>query len=284
LTFADNIRESKRKIVILFDWIHFYFISKTRFQIHSPKVYSFIEAVLENNKDYYQYGIIEETREILLHDHREIEFRDFGTGSKKLKGTKRKVSAMAKTILADKNKIKILFQIALYSKANTIVELGTAFGLSGMALASAINKSALYTIEGDQETAKIATAVFKRNKLANIVQYQGVFANVLPGILKSLKKIDLVLIDGNHSYEATLAYFKTILPYCHQNTILIFDDIYWSKGMIKAWREIEKSQEIAFTIDLFYYGLVFFDKLMAENQNFKLIKSKWKPFSMGFWS
>ena len=39
---------------------------------------------------------------------------------------------------------------------------------------------------------------------------------------------------------------------------MIFDDIYWSVGMKKAWEEIKEYPEVTVTIDLFWIGLVFF--------------------------
>jgi hypothetical protein len=39
---------------------------------------------------------------------------------------------------------------------------------------------------------------------------------------------------------------------------MIFDDIYWSKGMKQAWDLIKQHPQVTVTIDLFWIGLVFF--------------------------
>jgi hypothetical protein len=44
----------------------------------------------------------------------------------------------------------------------------------------------------------------------------------------------------------------------NENTLLIFDDIYWSEGMKAAWNEIKAHPKVTVTIDLFWIGLVFF--------------------------
>ena len=34
-------------------------------------------------------------------------------------------------------------------------------------------------------------------------------------------------------------------------------NIYWSKGMTKAWEEIKKDSRVKISIDLYYFGIVF---------------------------
>jgi hypothetical protein len=50
---------------------------------------------------------------------------------------------------------------------------------------------------------------------------------------------------------------------------MIFDDIYWNKDMEKAWQEIKNNQKVTVSIDLFYFGLIFFRK-EQEKQHFIL--------------
>ncbi|NJW55521.1 class I SAM-dependent methyltransferase, partial [Salinimicrobium sp. CDJ15-91] len=49
-----------------------------------------------------------------------------------------------------------------------------------------------------------------------------------------------------------------LLPTIHNNSVMIFDDIHWSKGMEEAWEEIKAHPEVRVTIDTFQWGLVFF--------------------------
>ncbi|WP_324721913.1 O-methyltransferase [Salinimicrobium sp. HB62] len=69
---------------------------------------------------------------------------------------------------------------------------------------------------------------------------------------------DLVYIDGNHQKEATLSYFEKLLPTIHNDSVIIFDDIHWSKGMEEAWEEIKAHPKVRVSIDTFHWGLVFF--------------------------
>jgi hypothetical protein len=67
----------------------------------------------------------------------------------------------------------------------------------------------------------------------------------------------------------------------HDGCIFIFDDIHWSGEMESCWQEIKAHPEVTLTIDLFYFGIVFFRKEFLVKEHFTLIKWSWKPFSVG---
>ena len=50
---------------------------------------------------------------------------------------------------------------------------------------------------------------------------------------------------------------------------MIFDDIHWDKSMQKAWNEIKNHHKVKVSIDLFYFGLIFFRK-EQEKEHFIL--------------
>ena len=53
-------------------------------------------------------------------------------------------------------------------------------------------------------------------------------------------------------------YFKLALAKKNTHSIFVFDDIYWSEGMQRAWKEICANKEVTLSVDLFYFGIVFF--------------------------
>ena len=94
----------------------------------------------------------------------------------------------------------------------------------------------------------------------------GDFNLTLANKLKEILTIDLDFIDGNHQEDPTIDYFKECLKYANNNTIFIFDDIHWSKGMENAWDYIKSHQKTTLTIDLFFVGVVFIkSELSKEN-------------------
>ena len=94
-----------------------------------------------------------------------------------------------------------------------------------------------------------------------------------PSLQKTLEKIptiDLAFVDGNHRKEPTLQYFRQLLDKKTEQSILIFDDIHWSKGMEEAWQQIQQHPDVTLTIDLFFIGLVFFRKEQKVAQHFSI--------------
>ena len=77
-------------------------------------------------------------------------------------------------------------------------------------------------------------------------------------------------IDGNHRQEPTERYFEQILPYIHNDTLLIFDDIHWSREMESAWKHIVAHEAVSCDIDLFYIGILSFRKEFREKQSFSV--------------
>ncbi|SFN32747.1 O-methyltransferase [Salegentibacter flavus] len=69
---------------------------------------------------------------------------------------------------------------------------------------------------------------------------------------------DLIYFDGHHTKEATLKYFELLLPSAHNDSVFVFDDIHWSRGMEEAWEIIKKHPEVRVSIDTFHLGMIFF--------------------------
>ncbi len=161
-----------------------------------------------------------------------------------------------------------MYRIVQYYKPQTIVELGTSLGITSAYIASAQRNSEVITIEGSKNVALIAGENFKTLGLQNIKLIQGNFDDTLPALLMQLKKIDLAFADGNHRKIPTLNYFHLFLKKVNDESILIFDDIYWSAEMEEAWKEIQQHPSVSLTIDLFFIGLVFFKKDFKAKQYF----------------
>ena len=93
------------------------------------------------------------------------------------------------------------------------------------------------------------------------------FEKALPGIIKGLDGRLFVFIDGNHEKASTLQYFNQLLVKSESNLIIVFDDINWSAGMREAWQEIKTNAKVKISADLFFMGIVFFNKGLPK-QNF----------------
>jgi predicted O-methyltransferase YrrM len=70
----------------------------------------------------------------------------------------------------------------------------------------------------------------------------------------------MILLDGNHRYKPTIDYFNKIQKHVHNDTIIIVDDIYWSNEMKLAWQTLQNHKNVKQSVDLFYFGMLFFRK------------------------
>jgi predicted O-methyltransferase YrrM len=238
--------------------------------VHSPFVFDFIIHVLNDKKEYECYKQIEPLRQQLLHYNSIIEVEDFGAGSAVIPFKKRKVNAIARSSLKNRKFARLLYRIANYYKPQSIIELGTSFGITTSYIACADKNAEVNTFEGSKEIAKIARQNFERAELKNINLIEGNFDKTFEDTLATIKKVDLAFIDGNHHRDATLDYFLSLLKKSSTESIFIFDDIHWSSEMEEAWRQIQEHDSVTLTIDLFFIGLVFFNPDFKVKQHFTI--------------
>jgi predicted O-methyltransferase YrrM len=241
-----------------------------RHSIHSPFVYALIDQVLRDKRKFYAFSAIEARRKELLADHRMVKVTDLGAGSALQKANERRVWDLAKYAAKSPKYGRLLFRLANYFQPETILELGTSLGISTAYLALARPEAQVTTLEGCPEIASLARETFSKLELEQITLTTGNFDDTLAPVLMKLPKLDLAFIDGNHRREPTLRYFSQCLTRVHENSLLIFDDIHWTREMEHAWKEIKAHPSATLTVDLFFMGLVFFKPEFKEKQHFIL--------------
>lgn len=251
------------------DYIIHRLTAKTRHGTHSPFVYKLADTVIYNYSKKTDYKRIERQRTKLLSDNRIITLADFGAGSHLNKNLVKQVKQIAGDALKSPKLAQLIYRLAKNAQPQNIIELGTSLGITTAYLSKACPQSHVLTVEGCPQTAGIALQNFKALLLNNVELQVGNFNDLFPKIIKEVKQLDLVYVDGNHTKEATLNYFNLCLSKITENSLLIFDDIYWSKGMKEAWAEIKENPQVSLTVDLFWLGLVYFRKGQAK-EHFKL--------------
>jgi len=231
--------------------------------IHSPFIFKLVTQIINNNNKYSCYKSIEIERKRLLKTNKTIDIIDYGTGN----NNKRKIKSIAKYSLKQKKQAQLIFRLIKYFSPNNSLEIGTSFGITTCYIAKAAPNSSVITLEGCPKTAQISQEIFKNLNINNIIQYTGKFDSILPNTLSRIQNLDFVFFDGNHTKNATISYFNQCLPFINNNTIFIFDDIYYSKEMLQSWNIIKKNQKVTVTIDMFHLGIVLFKKELSK-QNF----------------
>jgi predicted O-methyltransferase YrrM len=220
-------------------------------------VYKLATECLYDRTAYPAYKDLTGHRKRLLADHEEICVMDFGAGSKVFSSNTRKVSAIAKNAGIGRKRQQLLYRLVRYFKPGSVLELGTSLGLSTMALAMGNEAAEVFTLEGCPETSRKAQQYFDAFQMKNIHLHNVEFDTYLT---ETTMLYDLIYVDGNHSKEKTVAYFHELCKRTHNNSLIIFDDIYWSKEMTAAWMEIIASELVTVSIDTYQWGFVFFRK------------------------
>lgn len=139
---------------------------------------------------------------------------------------------------------------------DVLVELGTHTGNSYFAFCESVKTNALVTKcfavdtwEGDEHSEKYDENVFTSVKVFNDSHYQG-FSTLLRKTFDealadfSDHSIELLHIDGFHSYEAVKHDFETWLPKVSRNGVILFHDITVKErgfGVHKFWQELKET-------------------------------------------
>lgn len=243
------------------EWLYYWLYAVDKYSLQSPFLFQFYNQFIKNSST-KPLGAVENLRKELLKNKNLINISDYGAGSVMNNQQKRSISYIAKTS-ASKPQFSLLLKNLIESyRFSDVLELGTSFGLNTLYMASSENDGDLviHTIEGSEKIAEIAKANFNKSDKKNINIHIGNIDQLLVPVLDEMKKIDLAYMDANHTYEATIKYFETILPKTHENSIVLIDDIHWSPGMKRAWEELKDHPSVTQSVDIYDAGILFFSK------------------------
>lgn len=228
------------------------------------------------------FSIIENRRSFLLNSDLVIECIDFGAGNPhsnrpidQMKEGLRSTTSISKICKASKSKfwVLIIFKLIRKLKPSSCIELGTCLGISASYQAAALTlnkKGRLVTLEGSPESCRVAKETLDINKFKNTEVICGPFDDTFISALSSLQPVDFLFNDGHHDHDAVIKYFDDAIPYLADDAIILFDDISWSQGMRKAWKEIEDDERISVTIDLGAMGIAFLSNRIVEKTKFSI--------------
>lgn len=164
--------------------------------------------------------------------------------------------------------VPFAFWIIENLKPSSLVELGTHNGLSYCAFNQAIQKLklptksyAIDTWKGDEHAGFYGSEVLRELSAYHDEKY-GSFSRLVRSTFDEAvshfpdKSIDLLHIDGLHTYEAVKHDYETWLPKLTDNSVILFHDINVRErgfGVWQFWEELSK-QYPSFSF-LHYHGL-----------------------------
>lgn len=234
--------------------------------IHSPFLYSLYVCYIKHSALNFKNPSIEQLRNRLKQDFQLINFTDYGAKGNAHVPKQKRVSTLAHHSLLPTKYATLLAALVCRFQPIKIMELGSSLGITTAYLSTnAPANSNIYAFEGDRECINISKWLHGLLGLTNIDYIQGNFDESLPAFLKRYnQKLDFIFIDGNHTYEATIRYFNSVKTCLHAYSVVVIDDIYWSKDMYRAWKLICNNTKTTLCLDFYRLGIVFFNPHLSK--------------------
>lgn len=141
---------------------------------------------------------------------------------------------------------RILYSIAVDTRARCILEAGAGLGLSGMYLGAAAalrpgSRLLTFEISDYAEAARESIRlVFDRGEV-----HQEAFENFARH-LPANAGVDFCFLDSKHDEDTILRNYKSVLGWLRQDSVLVIDDILSNPGSRHAWDTIVRRQDFPF--------------------------------------
>jgi predicted O-methyltransferase YrrM len=239
---------------ILIKYLKFNILLKYRFKNNNKLNEKIIKKRFCDKDIFYK---IEKSRYTLLKSKININLKGYGNGSFYYRNDDNiMLSKVVKHSSITPKYGRFLYNIVRNYNPSTIIELGTSTGISTQYLAFACIYGSVISVEGEKILANIANETIKKNGLKNVEIINKTFKEALPELMSSSNYPLLIFIDGDHNYEATKNYFRIIENMAKDKILIIIDDIYYNKGIEKAWEEIILSDSVIMYRIFFKMGII----------------------------
>ena len=230
-----------------------------------------VEAVIEDRIEADErphVDAIEARRAALEDSEQDISYFDFGAATRDssqspeemYEGVERSrtVGHLCRRTSKPYRSALMLHKLLRKTKPETCLELGTCLGISGSYQAAALELNGagrLITMEGAAPVAAIAQQTVDQLGHGRVSIVVGRFQDTLDGVLEKEQPFDYAFIDGHHDGPATVDYYNRILPVLNDGAVVVYDDIRWSDGMLDAWTELKRHENVEVSVDLVDIGI-----------------------------
>lgn len=235
------------------EYIKYRLKAKYRHGVHSPFIFDLTDTCLRRKIPKSVRTGLNDLFKRYRNDRRTISFVDHGAGSKSLDRT-RKVSDIARISSSRGRYGRLLYKLVNHYKPERILEFGTSIGVGTYTMKLAHPTSKIVTIEADPATHSLALETFDSCQIE--VNAVNTTFDAYLAQLPDNEKFDFIFIDGHHDGKALLSYLERLDPHIHNDTLILLDDIRWSKGMFEAWKTICTQEKFHVTVDFFRMGLI----------------------------
>ena len=214
------------------------FRKRRGYGVHSPFAFNLITGVFYEKAPYYDYDYLR----------------------KVVSKTRKKSKTHWKRYLENYRVYELLFRLANYAEANTILEIGTSIGVSSIYLSCSRKNARLVTLDEKSKTNEMALSLFK-NYSSKVDFRAGIVSDMLPQAIDELETIDFLLFHPrSYTLDSIHQMFEMCLEKSNSQSVFVIQDIYSSHAIKNWWNELVSDERVGITFDLYDMGIIFFDK------------------------
>ena len=255
---------------IAIEFIKYSFRAKRRHGVHSPYVYRLQDESFKHKFDTNFLKRLKKLEKEIFHSKEELPKSNFGAGSKRKEKDTEKVSVIAQRSRTSRKYGRLLLQLGEHCKAQNVLELGTNLGFGAAYLSQISTLNSLTSVEGSFEFHKKAKENLEKMKvLGRCTLVNDSFEDY---ITQDKTVYDLIFIDGDHTQAALFNYLHLLRDNMHDETLVVLDDIRWSKDMLEAWQRIVEDKKFHLSMDFFRLGVV--AKRSSQEKEHFILKKK----------
>ena len=142
----------------------------------------------------------------------------------------------------------LMYQLARILRPHWCVEMGSAFGITSLAIAAAIDRNGEGHFDGiEYEKWKAEPA---NRMLAPFKIHTGTIEEVFPRLLSETNQtLDLCYVDALHTYSDMVEYERLLGLAAGPGSVAVFDDIDFSRNTERFWRELVEKVSCAALLD-----------------------------------
>lgn len=228
--------------------------------VHSPFAFNFITKVIDERASYYCEEAIELTRKKICYPARQVCLPDIKNGKELVLPIREVVDKMG---IKPKNGA-LLMRMTNYFKPRNILQVGEAVGFSSLYLAAYASDVRVVVLEEHAARAALCRSVFEKHQASNISLREGAYNDTLPEALAEMGSVDFVYLDFLNSTELNSYVVNQCFPCLHDQSVLVVAGIKSSKDKEAFWKQLRFRPEVRVTVDVYEFGIVFFNKKLYK--------------------
>jgi predicted O-methyltransferase YrrM len=129
-----------------------------------------------------------------------------------------------------------------------VVEIGSAFGVASVAMASALalgGRGRFDGIELEEWKAELADAAVRDILGDRGAVHAGPVENVFPALVaRRAVRLDFAFVDALHTYDATWAEHRLLAAAAAPGALVVYDDVSFSDEMRRCWGAIARAPDV----------------------------------------